>query len=65
MTTKEAYKKMIMQRNVALLLDLSGQTVRDERQRVKAGKYPTIDTMIKRLSMAGWNIVRQMEWKQP
>lgn len=56
---------MIMKRNVYRELGLTSQTVRDERQRIKAGKYPTIDTMIKRLSQAGWNIVQEMEWMGP
>lgn len=65
MTTRQAYTKMIMTRNISTKLGLSQQTVLNERQRVKAGIYPSIDTMIERLNKAGYSIIQEMEWKIP
>lgn len=65
MTTRQAYKTMIMTRNISKVLGLAAQTILNERQRVKAGIYPSIDVMISRLSKAGYVIVQEMEWKMP
>lgn len=54
-----------MTRNINKVLGLSQQTVLNERQRVKAGVFPSIDTMIARLNSAGYTIIQEMEWKTP
>jgi hypothetical protein len=63
MTTKEAYCKLLNIRGVFKQLGLTSQYVRDQRNLMKKGKYPSIDLMEERLNLYGVKVRHEKNWQ--
>jgi hypothetical protein len=64
MTTKQAFDKLIFERNVHKKLDMTSSQIRNYRFEIRnKGKYPSTDLMIELLKRAGFKVLREMEWE--
>ncbi len=63
MNTRDAFEKMIAERNIHIKLGVPSGSVRIYRNSLKTGKTVSLDLMEKLLLKAGWIVVQEKIWE--
>jgi len=63
LSTREAFRELINQRNIGKVLGLKSQRVRDIRLEIKNDVWPSTDTMEEYLLKSGYKVKQEKLWE--